>query len=118
MDPNQNAAAVEEVAAPPREQDAKKKPKKLPPYGVFVLNDDFHTFEYVLETFMKVFGYSPEKAFGLVHHIHKQGCGLVWSGAKEVAELKRDQILGAGPDFYAAKKIEAPLGVYIEPLPG
>jgi hypothetical protein len=35
-----------------------------------------------------------------------------------VAELKRDQIRSTGPDFYAAKKVEFPLGVLIEPLPG
>lgn len=43
---------------------------------------------------------------------------MVWSGSKEVAELKRDQVRSAGPDFYAAKKVEFPLGVTIEPLPG
>ena len=29
-----------------------------------------------------------------------------------------EQIRGAGPDFHAMKKVEFPLGAYIEPLPG
>ena len=92
-------------------------PKRLPPYAVVVLNDDVHTFEYVIETFMKVFGYSPEKSFQLAETIHTSGRGVVWSGSKEVAELKADQVRSAGPDFYASHEVEGPLGVLIEPLP-
>jgi hypothetical protein len=35
-----------------------------------------------------------------------------------VAELKRDQIRSAGADFHAPQKVDFPLGVTIEPLPG
>ena len=126
MNADQSAAAI---AEPPlgetpaadssrRKKPAASKPKKLPPYAVVVLNDDLHTFEYVIETFMKVFGYPAEKCFQLATDIHVQGRSIVWSGAKEVAELKRDQIRSAGPDLYASKKVEFPLGVVIEPLPG
>jgi ATP-dependent Clp protease adaptor protein ClpS len=117
---NQAAIAVAEppAAAPPEERSAPRKPKKLPPHAVVVLNDDLHTFNYVIETFMKVFGYPKEKCFQLAMQIHVQGRAIVWSGPKEVAELKCDQIRGAGPDFYAAKKVEFPLGVLVEPLPG
>lgn len=126
MNADQSAAAVAEppLAEMPaadtstREKPAARKPKKLPPYAVVVLNDDLHTFEYVIETFMKVFGYPAEKCFQLAADIHIQGRSIVWSGAKEVAELKRDQIRSAGPDLYASNKVEFPLGVVIEPLPG
>ena len=103
----------------PRQQEKdQRRPKLLPPYAVVVLNDEDHTFQYVIDTFIKVFGYRTEKAFQLTVQIHEQGRSVVWSGPKEVAELKRDQIRGAGPDFYAERKIEYPLGVLIEPLPG
>jgi ATP-dependent Clp protease adaptor protein ClpS len=95
-----------------------RKPKLLPPYAVIVLNDDAHTFQYVVETFTKVFGYQPEKAFQLTAEIHRNGRGIVWSGPKEVAELKCDQIRSAGTDFYANPLVKSPLGVLIEPLPG
>jgi ATP-dependent Clp protease adaptor protein ClpS len=111
------------VAEPPAIEKTKRKPahtkpKTLPPYAVIVLNDDLHTFDYVVETFQKVFGYQLEKAYQLASQIHTTGRGLVWSGSKEVAELKCDQIRGAGPDLYALKKVEFPLGTYIEPMPG
>ncbi len=114
---DQIAVAIEpEVAAPPAHRE--QEPKKLPPYAVIVLNDDLHTFAYVLETFVKVFGYTQEKCYLLAVKIHNEGRGVVWSGSKEVAELKRDQIRSAGSDFYAEKTVKFPLGTYIEPMPG
>jgi ATP-dependent Clp protease adaptor protein ClpS len=118
----QSASVVEE--APPgaevqrREKPAEQKPKILPPYAVVLHNDDLHSFPYVIETLMKVFGYAQEKCYVLTLAVHNAGHGIVWSGPKEVAELKRDQIRAAGPDFYAEKKVDFPLGVTIEPLPG
>lgn len=111
------AVAEPEVQTPPREKPADRKPKRLPPYAVVVLNDDRHTFEYVIRTFQKVFGYTSQKCFVLALTIHTAGRAVVWTGPKEVAELKRDQIVGAGPDFYASTKVEFPLGVVLEPLP-
>lgn len=122
MSRKQSAAVVEPPAvrsqSPAKSSRTKAKPKQQPPYAVVVLNDEAHTFQYVIETFSKVFGYSREKSHQLALTIHHQGRGVVWSGAREVAELKRDQIRGAGPDHYATRKVAGPLGVSIEPLPG
>lgn len=57
------------------------------------------------------------KSFQLASEIHVSGRAIVWTGPKEVAELKRDQIRSAGPDLFAAKKVTYPLGVVLEPLP-
>ena len=94
------------------------KPKQQPPYAVVLFNDEEHTFQYVIETLMKVFGYPQEKSYSLALQIHHDGRGIVWSGSRELAELKRDQIRSAGPDFYATTKVDAPLAVIVEPLPG
>jgi ATP-dependent Clp protease adaptor protein ClpS len=111
-----------EVPAQPKQrrktQPADAKPKQQPPYAVVLFNDEEHSFQYVIETLMKVFGYAAEKSYALTLQIHNVGKGIVWSGTLELAELKRDQIRSAGPDFYAAKKVEFPLRVTIEPLPG
>ena len=101
-----------------QEQPSDAQPKKQPPYAVVVFNDNVHTLQYVVETFTKVFGYPVEKSFTLAMQIHNEGKGIVWSGMREVAELKRDQLRSAGPDFYAITKVEFPLGVTVEPLPG
>ena len=118
---SQTAVAEPPVVAPPeekkKESPQKGKPQLLPPYAVVVLNDDEHTFQYVIDTFRKVFGYSMSKCLLLAMLIHTAGRAAVWTGPKEVAELKRDQIRSAGSDFYAQKKVGYPLGVVIEPLP-
>lgn len=122
MSSKTQVATIDEIETLPpveqQEEPADQKPKRLPPYAVVVYNDELHTFAYVIETFMKVFGYAQEKCYQLALAIHTEGRGIVWSGPKEVAELKRDQIRSAGPDLYAEKKVDFPLGVTIEPLPG
>ena len=101
-----------------KKQPADAKPKQQPPYAVVLFNDEEHSFPFVVETLMKVFRYPAEKSYSLTLQIHNAGKGIVWSGSLEVAELKRDQIRSAGPDFYAPKKVDFPLGVIVEPLPG
>src|SRR5437773_2539443 len=96
---------------------ADPKPKFQPPYAVVVLNDNDHTFEYVIEGLMRFCGHSAEKAFKLAEQIHRTWRAAVWSGTMEVAELKRDQLRGMGPDFYAKRVVTYPLGVLIEPMP-
>lgn len=93
------------------------KPKKQPPVAVVVENDDHHTFAYVIEVLMRVCRHTPEQAWLLTNQIHHRGRAVVWTGQLEVAELKRDQIRGFGPDFYASQAVTFPLGVRLEPLP-
>ena len=102
---------------PRRTTEDKSKTKRQPPYAVIVHNDEDHTFQFVIEVLMTLFGYTLEKAFVLTNQVHVAGKAVVWTGTLEVAELKRDQIRGYGPDLFAAKKVEYPLGVTIEPLP-
>jgi ATP-dependent Clp protease adaptor protein ClpS len=119
-------AAESDVAVEPSKPKAKgrskkqdkSRPKTQPPYAVIVENDDFHTFNYVIEVLQKVFGYELQKALLLTVEVDATGQALVWSGALEVAELKRDQIRGFGPDLYAMKPVTFPLGVRVEKLPG
>lgn len=105
------------VRPKPARPDPQAKKKKQPRYAVILHNDDDHTFQYVIDMLMKIFAYPLEKAFVLTNQVHTQGKSMVWSGPLELAELKRDQVRSFGPDFYAVKKVEYPLGVTIEPLP-
>lgn len=96
----------------------KSKRKKQPVYAVIVENDDFHTFPYVIEVLQKVCHHPHEEAYQLAKRIHFTGRAIVWTGMLETAELKRDQIKGYGPDFYAYREVRFPLGVTVEPMPG
>jgi len=117
---SQAAATVESPPAIEEDQQQKPssaRPRRQPPYAVVVFNDEDHTFQYVIESLMKVFGYPQERCYQLTLQIHQQGRGIVWSGTRELAELKRDQLRSAGPDFFAAKKVDFPLQATVEPLP-
>lgn len=109
------------VAEPPVVR-PKSKPKtdptagtrKQPPYHVIILNDEEHTFEYVIELLRRVFAHSQETAEILTWRIHSTGRSVVYTCHKEKAELKRDQVLAVGADP-RMKNSQGPLQCYIEP---
>ncbi len=74
------------------------KTRRLPPYNVVVLNDEDHTFEYVIEMLIKLFAHSLPRAKDLTWEIHSRGRAIVYTTHKEKAELKRDQVLAYGAD--------------------
>ena len=117
---NSNVAVLDEPIVSPKKRptnETKSKPKRQPHYALILHNDDDHTFQYVIDLLMKLFAHTAEKAFVLTNQVHAQGKSIVWTGTLELAELKRDQVRSFGPDLFAMKKVEYPLGVTIEPLP-
>lgn len=90
--------------------------RRLPPYHVVVLNDEEHTFDYVIELLGKLFGHGRSVAEVLAWQIHNQGRGVVYTTHKERAELKREQVLAYGPDPRLPTS-KCSLACYIEPAP-
>ncbi len=90
--------------------------RRLPPYNVVILNDEEHTFPYVIELLVKLFRHSLPKAEELTLRIHTAGRAIVYTTHKELAELKRDQVIafGADPRLQTSK---GPLRCYVEPAP-
>jgi len=76
----------------------KDKSKKEPRFNVILWNDDVHTFEYVIIMLHTLFGYPVEKGFQLALEVHTRGKAIIFTSSLEQAELKRDQVLGFGPD--------------------
>jgi ATP-dependent Clp protease adaptor protein ClpS len=70
----------------------------LPPYNVVLLDDDDHSYEYVILMLKKVFGHSINKAYEMAVEVDTAGRVVVLTTHLEEAELKRDQIQGFGPD--------------------
>jgi ATP-dependent Clp protease adaptor protein ClpS len=88
--------------------------RRMPPYNVVVLNDEDHTFEYVIEMLIKLFAHSLPRAKELTWEIHSRGRAIVYTTHKEKAELKRDQVLAYGADPRLARSA-CSLRCYIEP---
>ena len=74
------------------------KRKQLPPFHVVLLDDDDHTYPYVIEMLGDIFGYSIDKSLGMAEEVDEQGRVIVLTTHREHAELKRDQILRYGAD--------------------
>jgi ATP-dependent Clp protease adaptor protein ClpS len=91
-----------------------QKHKILPPYHVVLLNDDDHSFEYVIAMMQQLFGHPKEKGHLIAVQVHTQGRAIVDTTSKERAELKRDQIHAFGPDPLIARCAGA-MSATIEP---
>lgn len=74
------------------------RPRLLPPYHVVLLDDDEHTYDYVIEMLRKLFGYPYEQAYQMAVEVDTMGRAVVDTTTKERAELKRDQIHSYGRD--------------------
>lgn len=89
--------------------------KRQPPYNVVLLNDDDHTFHYVIDMLKKLFGYPEEKGYEMALEVHTTGRVIVLTTAKEHAELKRDQIHAFGADKWSSKDCKGSMSAIIEP---
>jgi len=105
------------ITAEPRADEA-TRPRLLPPYNLILENDDYHSFEFVVETLKKALGYSTERCYQLTLQAHTAGRAVVWTGPREGAELKMEQI----QTFHETRARDSaklgPLGCTIEPAPG
>src|SRR3712207_9583686 len=76
-----------------RPQEKKKqKTEGQPPYNVVLLDDDEHSYEYVIHMLEVLFGHLPEKGYRLAVEVDTTGRVVVATTHLEHAELKRDQI--------------------------
>ncbi|WP_435006202.1 ATP-dependent Clp protease adaptor ClpS [Tundrisphaera lichenicola] len=120
-EPDEGDVAVDEPivttrTAPKERTDSTTKTRRQSPYHVIILNDEEHTFEYVIELLVKIFGHSLTNAEHLTWRVHNSGRAIVMTTHKELAELKCDQVLSYGPDPRMSIS-KGPIGCYIEPAP-
>jgi ATP-dependent Clp protease adaptor protein ClpS len=79
------------------EQKSRDTLEKL--YHVIILNDDEHTFDYVIEMLQAVFGLSFPAALSHTVEADLTGSSIVHTCGLEEAERKRDQVHAYGPDW-------------------
>lgn len=58
-----------------------------PTWNVIVHDDPVTLMNYVTKVFMQVFGYAQDKAHRLMLEVHHNGRSIVWTGAREQAEV-------------------------------
>lgn len=69
------------------------------PWHVVLLDDDFHTYDYVVEMLMSIFGYSVQKAFAMTVEVDTRKRVIVWTGHLEYAEAYQERIHDYGADW-------------------
>ena len=62
------------------------------PWNVVVHNDPINLMDYVTKVFMRVFGYAKERAEKHMMEVHQRGRSILWTGAREKAELFVEQL--------------------------
>ena len=112
-----NSTATPVAPSKPAEQTKKRPPKQMPPFNVVLLNDDDHSYEYVIIMLQQLFGHPPEKGYQMAKEVDTSGRVIVLTTTMEHAELKRDQIHAFGPDPLIAR-CKGSMSATIEPTPG
>jgi ATP-dependent Clp protease adaptor protein ClpS len=79
------------------EQSSKDELSKL--YHVIILNDEEHTFDYVIEMLQAIFAFPYATALAHTMEADATGSSIVLTTNLEEAEQKRDQIHAYGPDW-------------------
>ena len=72
---------------------------KSPLYRVVLLDDDDHTYDYVIEMLQKIFIHSLDQAYRHAEEVDRCGRTIVITCELPAAEFARDQIHAYGPDW-------------------
>ena len=89
-DKNKDLAAAAVQPKRKRGLRTSRKPRKLPPYNVVLLDDDDHSFDYVIEMLRALFGYPENKGYKLAEEVDRIGRVILLTTTKEHAEFKRE----------------------------
>lgn len=86
----------------------------LPRWHVVLLNDDDHTYEYVVEMLTKIFAKTEQQAFAHACEVDATGRSIIDTTSRERGELKVQQIHAYGPDPRMSRS-RGPMGAELEP---
>lgn len=89
---------------------------KNPLYRVVLLDDDDHTYDYVIEMLQKIFIFSGEQALRHAQEVDAQGRTILMTCELPEAEFGRDQIHSYGPDWRLPRS-KGPMSAIVEPAP-
>ena len=83
-------------------------------YNVVLLDDDEHTYEYVVEMLQKLFAFSDGDAWNHAVEVDSTGRTVVLTCELEQAEFGRDQIHAFGADWRMPKS-KGSMSAIVEP---
>ena len=80
-----------------------RRPRHLPRYHVVLLDDDDHTYPYVIEMLGRLFHRPAEDAYQVAVEVDTEGRVILETTSRERAEFKQEQIHAYGRDWRLAR---------------
>ena len=65
---------------------------QIPMFRVMLYNDDYTTFEFVIEILMQVFHKPEQEAMRITMNVHQHGKGVAGRYPREIAEMKVQEV--------------------------
>ena len=88
-----------------------------PAYNVVLLDDDDHTYDYVIEMLQTLFVFSLDQAYQHAVEVDTQGRTILLTCTLSEAEFARDQVHAFGPDKRMPQS-KGSMSAIIEPAQG
>jgi ATP-dependent Clp protease adaptor protein ClpS len=86
----------------------------VPLYRVVLLDDNDHTYDYVIEMLQKIFIFTLDQAYRHAEEVDRAGRTVLMTCELAEAEFARDQIQGYGPDWRLSRS-KGSMSAVIEP---
>jgi ATP-dependent Clp protease adaptor protein ClpS len=86
----------------------------VPLYRVVLLDDNDHTYDYVIEMLQRIFIFSLEQAYRHAEEVDRCGRTVLITCELREAEFARDQIQSYGPDWRLARSLGS-MAAIVEP---
>ena len=77
---------------------AQPKTKAPKSYNVILLDDNDHTYDYVIRMITTVFGFAEPKALEIARTVDREGRAILLTTNRERAEFKQEQVHSFGSD--------------------
>ncbi len=104
--------AIATLPLPASSQPKREQPKL---WNVILMDDDHHSYEYVIRMMMELFGKPLERAYQMAKEVDASGRVICTTVHKELAELKQEQIHAYGKDSLIAS-CQGAMSAMIEPV--
>ena len=105
------------MTTPSPVQERGRKEDLTPLYNVVLLDDDDHTYEYVIEMLVKLFLKTADEAYKHAVEVDSTGRTIVLTADKAAAEFGRDQIHAYGADPRLPRS-QGSMSAIVEPTAG
>ena len=92
-----------------------QREQKVPLYRVVLLDDNDHTYDYVIEMLQKIFVFSLDQAYRHAEEVDRSGRTVLITCELPQAEFARDQIVNYGPDWRLSRS-KGSMAAVIEPV--